>query len=88
IQKEKDILKLLHDFPGIIKQAADNLSPALVANYIYELVKEYNQFYQEIPILKEENKNIVIFRLVLSEFSGRVIKTSMELLGIDVPERM
>ncbi len=88
LKKEKDILKLLHDFPGIIKQAADNLSPALIANYIYELVKEYNQFYQEIPILKEENKDIVIFRLVLSEFTGRVIKTSMELLGIDVPDRM
>ncbi len=88
LQKEKDILKLLYDFPGIIKQAADNLSPALIANYIYELVKEYNQFYQEIPILKEENKDIIIFRLALSEFTGRVIKTSMELLGIDVPDRM
>ena len=88
LQKEKYIIKLIHEFPEIIKLAAENLSPALIANYIYELVKDYNQFYQEIPILKEENKDIVKFRLALSEFTGKVIKTSMELLGIDVPDRM
>jgi len=88
LRKEKDIIKLLFEFPLIIKQAGENLSPAMVANYVYELVKEYNQFYQEVPILKDENKIYVEFRLALSEFVSNIIKSSMQLLGISVPERM
>jgi arginyl-tRNA synthetase len=64
------------------------LSPAVIANYAYELAKEFNQFYQEVPILKEDNLNTISFRLQLSEFVGKVIKTGMDLLGIAVPERM
>ena len=86
--KEKQVIKNLYDFPETIQQAAENYSPAIIANYAYNLVKDYNQFYQEIPILREENHDLLNFRLKLSEFTGRVIKTSMELLGIKVPERM
>jgi arginyl-tRNA synthetase len=63
-------------------------SPALIANYIYELVKEFNQFYQECPILVEENVETRNLRLVIAETVGKTIKTGMKLLGIDVPERM
>lgn len=86
--KEISVLKLLHDYPEITKQAADNLSPALIANYIYELAKEYNQFYHEVVILKEADKNKRNFRIALSEFTGNTIKSSMALLGIQVPEKM
>ena len=85
---EKDILKILYDFPAIIQEAGKNLSPALIANYCYELAREYNQFYQEIPVLKEPDENLRNFRLRLSEFSGNVIRRGMALLGIHVPERM
>jgi arginyl-tRNA synthetase len=85
---EKNIIKLLYLYPGIVKQAGDEMNPATVANYVYELVKEYNQFYQEIPVLKEENRSIVSFRLNLSEFTGEVIRKAMKLLGIEVPTRM
>lgn len=86
--KEISILKLLHDYPEITQQAADNLSPALIANFAYELAKEYNQFYHEVVILKEVDENKRNFRIVLSEFTGNTIKSSMALLGIQVPERM
>ncbi len=88
LPKEKDLIRLLFDFPAIIKEAGENYSPAVVANYCYDLAKEFNQFYQEIPILKEDNLNTISFRLQLSEFVGRVIKTGMALLGINVPDRM
>jgi arginyl-tRNA synthetase len=64
------------------------MNPGLVANYVYDLAKEYNQFYQEIPVLKEENSSIVSFRLTLSAFTGDVIRKAMKLLGIEVPGRM
>lgn len=86
--KEVSVLKLLHDFPGITKLAAESLSPALVANYVYELAKEYNQFYHEVGILKETDKTKRNFRIALSEFTGNTIKSSTALLGIQVPERM
>ncbi len=86
--KERNILKLIADFMQVIAEAADRLSPALIANYVYDLAKEYNQFYQDIPMLKEENKELIAFRLEMSAFTGRIIKQSMKLLGIDVPERM
>jgi arginyl-tRNA synthetase len=85
---EKQICKVLYQFPAIVSQAGDEMSPALIANYIFELVKEYNQFYQEIPILKEEDRSVVVFRLLLSAFTADVIKKSMKLLGIQVPSRM
>jgi arginyl-tRNA synthetase len=85
---EKEILKLLSQFPSLIQQAGDNYSPAAIANYVYDLSKEYNQFYQEIPVLKEEDKFIRLMRLRLSLFTGEVIKKATWLLGIEVPERM
>lgn len=87
-EKEISIIKLLHDFPDIVNEAATTLSPALVANYVYELAKEYNQFYQEVPIIKEEDQKTAIFRLYLSGFTGNVIRSAMSLLGIEVPEMM
>ena len=88
LDKEKGILRLLHEFPGIVREAGEHYSPALMANYAYELAREYNQFYQEVPILREEDENRVYFRLGLSDFAGRIIKTSMSLLGISVPDKM
>ena len=85
---EKEILKLLSQFPSLIYQAGENYSPAAIANYVYDLSKEYNQFYQEIPVLKEEDKFIRLMRLRLSLFTGEVIKKATWLLGIEVPERM
>ena len=88
LEKEKNILQLLHEYPQVIKQAGDNMSPALIANYVYELAKEYNGFYQEIPVFKEENEDLRNFRIVLSGFVANVIKSAMGLLGINVPDKM
>ena len=87
-EKESYLIQLLTEFPEVVRQAGEEFSPALIANYIYELVKEYNQFYHDFTILKEENLDLKQFRLVLSESIASVIKTGMGLLGIDVPERM
>lgn len=87
-EKEKDLLKNISQYPEVIKNAGANYSPALVANYIYELAREYNQFYHECPILKEEDALKVAFRLNLSAFTANVIKSGMLLLGIQVPNRM
>ncbi|MDD4993435.1 MAG: arginine--tRNA ligase [Paludibacter sp.] len=87
-EKESYLIQVLTEFPAVVRQAGEEFSPALIANYIYELVKEYNQFYHDFSILKEENQTIKQFRLVLSESIAATIKTGMRLLGIDVPERM
>lgn len=87
-EKESYLIQLLTEFPTVVRQAGEEFSPALIANYIYDLVKEYNQFYHDFTILKEENANLKQFRLILSESIASVIKTGMGLLGIDVPERM
>ena len=86
--KEKSLLKQVVLFPETIQQAAANYSPALVANYTYDLVKEYNSFYQSVPILGSENEKEKIFRVQLSKKVGDIIKAAFSLLGIDVPERM
>ncbi|MCL2681867.1 MAG: arginine--tRNA ligase [Bacteroidales bacterium] len=88
LDKEKQILMLLHDFPSIVKQAGDNYSPALIANYAFDLAKEFNGFYQDIPVLKEENQDLREFRLALSKFTADVLKNALGLLGITAPERM
>ncbi|MCK4678580.1 MAG: arginine--tRNA ligase [Bacteroidales bacterium] len=88
IQKERDILRIIYEYPAIVQQAGETLSPALVANYVYDLVKEYNQFYHDFSILREEDHNTSIFRIELSVFTGMVIKSAMGLLGIEMPERM
>ena len=86
--KELQIIKVISQFPVAVKEAGDGYSPALIANYIYELVKEFNQFYHEFPILAEENEEVRNLRLVIAETVGKTIKTGMKLLGIEVPERM
>lgn len=86
--KEKNLIKLIYQFPEIIVEAGESLSPALIANYCYELAKEFNNFYQSVPILKDEDRDAVLFRLALSKVTRSVIKTGMNLLGIEMPERM
>ena len=86
--KEKELLKQIELFPDVIQNAANNHSPALVANYTYELVKEYNSFYQSVSILGEEDMTKKIFRVQLSHKVADTIKSAFKLLGIEVPERM
>ena len=87
-QKEKDLLKTITLFPDVVKEAGDYYSPAVIANYCYELVKEYNQFYHDHSILAESDEAKRNFRLVLSSTVAKVAKTGMGLLGIQMPERM
>jgi len=87
-EKESYLIQLLSAFPAVVKEAGTEFSPALIANYEYELVKEFNQFYHDFSILKEENEALKQFRLVLAASVAKVIKTGMQLLGIEVPERM
>jgi arginyl-tRNA synthetase len=87
-EKEKELLKQLALFPETIQQAATNYSPAIIANYTYDLVKEFNSFYQNVSILGEENQNKKIFRVQLSKKVADTIKQAFSLLGIQVPERM
>jgi len=87
-EKEEDLIQNLNQFKAVVKEAADSYSPALIANYIYDLVKEYNQFYHDYSILGGDDESSRIFRLVLSQNIGKVIKTAFSLLGIDVPDRM
>jgi len=87
-EKEKSVIKYLILFPDVLQQAADNYSPALIANYTYDLVKEYNSFYQSVPILGSEKLYEKIFRTQLSQKVSEVIKNAFKLLGIEVPDRM
>ena len=87
-EKEVSLIQVLAAFPAIVAQAGKEYSPSLIANYTYELVKEYNQFYHDFSILKEENADLKNMRLVLSANVAKVIKTAMSLLGIKVPEKM
>jgi arginyl-tRNA synthetase len=86
--EERDLIYSLTQFPEVIKQAAEAYSPALIANYVYELAKTYNKFYHEKSILQAEDETATQFRLQLSAASGKVINKAMGLLGIEVPERM
>ncbi len=88
LPKEKELLKLIYDFPAAVKLAGDTLSPAQIANYTFDLAKEFNQFYHDITILQEEDPIKKQFRIALAKFTGTVIKNAMHLLGIEVPERM
>lgn len=86
--KEKELIKQLELYPEVIQQAANNYSPAVIANYTYELVKEFNSFYQNVHILGEENEDKKVFRVQLSKKVADTIKSAFALLGIEVPERM
>ena len=87
-EKEKNLLKSITLFPSIVQDAADNYSPAVVANYVYDLVKDFNSFYQNVSILGEEDTNKRHFRVALSKKIGEIIAESFKMLGIQVPERM
>jgi arginyl-tRNA synthetase len=86
--KEKEVLNCLFSFPNVVRQAGETFSPSLIANFAFDLAKTFNAFYQDTPILHEENESNKQMRLCLTYFTGTTIKTAMHLLGIDVPERM
>jgi len=86
--KEKELLKALLRYPEVIQEAANDYSPAVIANYTYDLVKEYNQFYQQVPVFGADSEQDKAFRIGLSGMVGKVIASAMNLLGITVPERM
>ncbi|MCK4661369.1 MAG: arginine--tRNA ligase [Bacteroidales bacterium] len=87
-EKEIDIIRLICEFPMVIKEAGNTYSPAVIANYVYELVKEYNQFYHDYSILKEPDDDKRNFRLLLSDSCGKIILYTLNLLGIEAPDRM
>lgn len=87
-EKEIALVQRLADFPSVVAESGRNFSPALIANYVYELVKEYNQFYHDCNILRETDEAVRSLRLTLSEATARVVRTATSLLGISVPERM
>ena len=87
-EKERGVVKTLFALPATVKSAAAAYSPAMVANYAYELAKAFNSFYQDTPILREENQNLRRFRVTLCAFVATALKNTMDILGIEVPERM
>ena len=87
-EKEEGLIQMVADFAAVVKQAGTDYSPSIIANYCYDLVKEYNQFYHDFSILREENVDVKVFRLALSENVAKVVRLGMGLLGIEVPERM
>ena len=87
-EKEENLIQMIADYAAVVGEAGKEYSPALIANYTYDLVKEYNQFYHDFSILREENEEVKEFRLVLSANVAKTVKSAMSLLGIEVPERM
>lgn len=87
-EKEEGLIQMVADFAAVVKQAGEDYSPSGIANYTYELVKEYNQFYHDFNIMREENEAVKLFRLTLSENVAKVVRLGMALLGIEVPDRM
>jgi arginyl-tRNA synthetase len=87
-EKEITLIQRLADFPSVVAEAGKNYSPALIANYVYELVKEYNQFYHDCPIMKESDEDVRAFRIALSRTVGNIVARATGLLGMEVPERM
>ena len=86
--KERAVVKSLHDMPGVVASAAENYSPAMVANYAYDLAKNFNSFYQDTPILRETDESLRLFRVKLCSLVSYALKNAMHILGIEVPERM
>lgn len=86
--KEEGLIQMVADFAAVVKQAGEDYSPSVIANYVYDLVKEYNQFYHDFSILREENEDLKVFRIALSANIAKVIRLGMGLLGIEVPDRM
>ncbi|UCG26988.1 MAG: arginine--tRNA ligase, partial [Bacteroidales bacterium] len=86
--KEIDLIKILQDFPDVVKEAATEYNPGLIANFCYELAREYNQFYHDFSVLHNKDTRTRDFRIILSITTGFVIESAMNLLGIEMPERM
>ncbi|PZU06947.1 MAG: arginine--tRNA ligase, partial [Chryseobacterium sp.] len=87
-QSEKELIMQLANYKTVVEKAAEVLSPALVANYVYDLVKTYNSFYQSNPIMNQEDENVKQFRLSVSDLTAKTIKKSLQLLGIETVNRM
>ena len=87
-EKEEGLIQMVADFAAVVKQAGEDYSPSIIANYTYDLVKEYNQFYHDFSILREENEAVKVFRIALSVNVAKVVRLGMGLLGIEVPARM
>ncbi len=87
-EKEEGLIQMVADFAAVVKQAGEDYSPSIIANYTYDLVKEYNQFYHDFSILREENEAVKVFRVALSANVAKVVRLGMGLLGIEVPLRM
>ena len=87
-EKEEGLIQMVADFAAVVKQAGEDYSPSIIANYTYDLVKEYNQFYHDYSILREENEAVKVFRIALSANVAKVVRLGMNLLGIEVPSRM
>ena len=87
-EKEEGLIQMVADFAAVVKQAGEDYSPSIIANSVYDLVKEYNQFYHDYSILREENEAVKVFRIALSANVAKVVRLGMNLLGIEVPSRM
>lgn len=87
-EKEEGLIQMVADFAAVVHQAGEDYSPSGIANYVYDLVKEYNQFYHDFSILREENEDVKLFRIALSANIAKVVRLGMGLLGIEVPDRM
>ena len=87
-EKESTLIQKVADFPAVVAEAGRTYSPALIANYCYDLAKEYNQFYHDYSILREENESVKALRLLLSAVVARTLKAGVGLLGMEMPERM
>lgn len=87
-EKEEGLIQMMAEFASVVKQAGDDYSPSVIANYVYDLVKEYNQFYHDFSILRESDEALRVFRIALSANVAKIVRLGMELLGIEVPARM
>jgi arginyl-tRNA synthetase len=87
-EKEVALVRMMYDYPDIVMEASRSLNPSLVANFLYELAREFNQFYHDHSILSADTSDQVSLRMLLAESTGSIIKKGMELLGIEMPERM
>ena len=86
--RENTVIQRLADFPSVVAEAGHKYSPSIIANYTYDLVKEYNTFYHDCAILKEQDQAVRALRLAISDVTARIVRNAMGLLGIKVPERM
>ena len=86
--KELEVIKVISGFPEILLNSSKDFSPSILANYLFSLVKSYNSFYQESPVIKEQNKDLKLFRMQLSDLTSRILEKGMNILGVEMPERM